>query len=149
MERDRPPPTFVHGSDEPLPVWWTDTPADAPYLTGWVGGRRARALAGRSDAELRNLAVQSLSSIFGHSVARVDGWVEEIFTYDWSTDPFSRGGYSYGGVGAKEARTRLRTPIASTLVLAGEALAGKGHNATVPGALASGYAAAAALTASL
>jgi monoamine oxidase len=145
MERDRPPPTFVHGRDEPFPVWWTGTPPSTPFLTGWVGGPRAEVLGGRTDQELTDLAVQSISSIFGHSVTRVRGWLRNAHTYDWSADPFARGAYSYGGVGAREARSRLRTPVASTLFLAGEALAGEGHNATVPGALASGYAVAAAV----
>jgi monoamine oxidase len=71
--------------------------------------------------------------------------VRAVYTHDWSADPFSRGAYSYGGVGALRARETLRRPVAGTLFLAGEAVAGNGVNATVSGALTSGLQAAAAL----
>jgi len=71
--------------------------------------------------------------------------VRAVYTHDWSTDPFSRGAYSYGGVGALAARETLQRPVAGTLFLAGEALAGAGLNGTVSGALTSGLQAAATL----
>jgi monoamine oxidase len=145
MERDRPPPSFVRGRNEPFPVWWTTTPPELPFLTGWAGGPRARALAGQSEDELVRLALQSASSIFGHSVDDLEHWLRAAYCHDWSTDPFSRGAYSYGGVGAAAAREVLRTPVAGTLFLSGEALAPQGRNATVPGALVSGLRTAAAL----
>jgi monoamine oxidase len=145
MEQHPPASTFVHGRDEPLPVWWTGSPPDTPFLTGWVGGPRAERLRGRPQEELVQLAVESMSSIFGPSVATLNRWLRETYSHDWSNDPFSRGAYSYGGVGAVEAVNTLRMPVANTLFLAGEAVAGHGRNATVPGALSSGYSAAAAV----
>jgi monoamine oxidase len=59
------------------------------------------------------------------------------------TDPVALGAYSYGGVGAREARRLLMAPVSDTLFLAGEATAEAGRNATVHGALASGRRAAA------
>jgi monoamine oxidase len=138
VEAGRPVPSFIHGRDEPLPVWWTGTPPDAPFLTGWAGGPRAEALAGHSPDEVTRRAVQSLGSIFGHPVTRVEQSLQRCYTHDWSSDPFSRGAYSYGGVGAGAAAELLRRPVADTLFLAGEAVNGNGRNATVPGALSSG-----------
>jgi monoamine oxidase len=145
VESGRPVPSFIHGRDEPLPVWWTGSPPDAPFLTGWAGGLRAEALAGQSQEVVTRLAVQSLASIFGHPVSRVEQWLQRSYTHDWSRDPFSRGAYSYGGVGASAATELLRRPVADTLFLAGEAVNGQGRNATVPGALSSGLRTAAQL----
>src|SRR5205823_6106923 len=44
IKRDRPSPSFVHGGGEPFPVWWTTTPPELPFLTGWTGGPRAKGL---------------------------------------------------------------------------------------------------------
>ena len=138
MEGVRPAPSFVRGRNEPISVWWTATPPELPVLTGWAGGPRAKALAGRSHDDLVRLALQSASSIFGHSVENLERELRAAYSHDWLSDAFSRGAYSYGGVGAAAAREVLRTPVAGTLFLSGEALAPQGRNATVPGALASG-----------
>jgi monoamine oxidase len=145
MEEQRPPPMFVHGRDEPLPVWWTGSAPAKPFLTGWVGGPRAEKLRGLPHDDVVREAVRSISTIFGHNISTLEGWLQSAHSHDWSSDPFSRGAYTYGGVGAAGAVHTLRRPIANTLFLAGEAVAGSGRNATVPGALASGYSAAAAL----
>ena len=145
IKPDRPAPSFLHGGREPFPVWWTTTPPALPFLTGWAGGPRAKALAGRSQEELNGLALQSASRIFGYAAEDLERWLRAAYTHDWSTDPFSRGAYSYGGVGAAAARETLCTPVAGTLFVSGEAVAPPGRNATVAGALASGFQAAAAL----
>jgi monoamine oxidase len=145
LEGDQPAPSFVRGRKEPFPVWWTTTPPELPFLTGWAGGPRAKPLAGRSHEERVRLALQSASSIFGHSVDNLERWLRAAYSHDWSSDPFSRGAYSYGGVGAAAAREVLRRPVEGTLFLSGEALAPQGRNATVPGALVSGFRTAAAL----
>jgi len=64
------------------------------------------------------------------------------YAHDWSADPLAGGAYSYGGIGAIEARAALVQPVDGTLYLAGEAVAEDGRNATVHGALVSGYRAA-------
>jgi monoamine oxidase len=145
MDPNRPPSTFIHGRDQPFPVWWTSAPPTLPYLTGWVGGPRAQVMAGRTQDEVARLALQSAASIFGRTGSTLESDVRAVYTHDWSTDSFSRGAYSYGGVGAIAAREILRRPVAGTLFLAGEALAGDGLNGTVSGALTSGLQAAAAL----
>jgi monoamine oxidase len=84
-------------------------------------------------------------AIFGaearHECERILG----AYHHDWITDPFARGAYSYGGVGADEARATLVEPVADTLLLAGEAVAEPGRTATVHGALMTGQRAAAAI----
>jgi monoamine oxidase len=136
-------PMFVHGRNEPFPVCWTGSPPDPPFLTGWVGGPRAQALAGLKIEQLIPLALRSVSSIFGVPGETLAGWLRAAHSYDWTSDPFSRGAYSYGGVHAAAARKALRQPVRNTLFLCGEALADDGRNATVPGALSSGLQAAA------
>jgi monoamine oxidase len=150
MEPDRRAPAFVygpfiHGSGEPFPVWWTTAPPTQPFLTGWLGGPRAQAMVGLTQDDVVRLALQSAASIFGQTVGELESRLRAVYTHDWSADPLSRGAYSYGGVGALPAREVLRKPVAGTLALAGEALAGGGVNATVSGALSSGLEAAAAL----
>jgi monoamine oxidase len=112
-------------------------------LTGWAGGPRAAALTGRGEAALLQAALESLASVFGHDMAELRSRSRLAYAHDWSADPFAGGAYSYGGVGAVEARATLARPIEGTLFLAGEAVAEKGRNATVHGALASGRRAAA------
>jgi monoamine oxidase len=138
-------PSFVHGADEPFPVWWTALPHHRPVLVGWVGGPRAAALTGRPPEDVRRLGIESLSSIFGRGAAELGERLRAFHFHDWAADPFAGGAYSYGGIGAIEARAALAEPVAGTLVLAGEAVAQEGRNATVHGALASGRAAAARL----
>jgi monoamine oxidase len=149
MDKSPPAPAFVHGRDEPLPVWWTAPRPESPFLTGWAGGPRAEALRNRNHQELEHAALQSLASIFGHSFSDVEGWLTSSYSHNWSDDPYALGGYSYGGVGSIPAVQTLSMPVAKTLFLAGEAVAGGGRNATVPGALMSGYAAAGSLIESL
>ena len=149
-EPNRTVPAFVHGQfiygrDQPFPVWWTAEPPSLPYITGWVGGPRAQVMTGRSHDEVARLALQSAANIFGRPVKMLESQVRAVYTHDWSADCFSRGAYSYGGVGALAARETLRRPVAGTLFLAGEALAGDGLNGTVSGALTTGLQAAATL----
>jgi monoamine oxidase len=139
----KPGPGFVYGGPEPFPVWWSALPSLAPVLTGWAGGPRAAALTGRGEAALLRAALDSLGSVFGRDVGELRSRSRLAYAHDWSADPFAGGAYSYGGVGAIEARATLVQPIDGTLFLAGEAVAEKGRNATVHGALASGRRAAA------
>ena len=141
-------PTFVHGMDQPFPVWWTALPSHAPVLTGWIGGPRAEALTGREPDEVLRHAIESLASLFGRDAGWFRARLRRFHFHDWGADPYTGGAYSYGGLGAIEARAALAAPVAGTLVLAGEAVAQAGRNATVHGALASGRLAAALLLAS-
>jgi monoamine oxidase len=142
LERSRRGPTFIHGEDEAFPVWWNASPAEVPLLTGWAGGPGGAALAGLPHDQIVALALSSAASIFGRSVEALGRKLRAAYSHDWSTDPFARGGYSYGGIGASTARKALIRPVENTLFLAGEAVALKGRNATVHGAIDSGLRAA-------
>ena len=86
--------------------------------------------------------MDSLRAIFGASALGDAGRLLGAYHHDWIADPYARGVYSYGGVGAIRARESLAEPVADTLYLSGEALAEGGRNATVHGALMSGKRAA-------
>jgi monoamine oxidase len=128
--------SFMHGGSD-FPVWWTAYPVNTPVITGWAAGPNADALAGRSESELKQIAIESLRKLLGED----PGEVEAAWVHDWSRDPLALGAYSYvraGGVSAAEA---LRNPVENTIYFAGEALAG-GHMGTVHGAIQSGIFAA-------
>jgi monoamine oxidase len=136
------PVSFVHGPGQDFPVWWASRLEDEPRLTGWIGGPRSTALAGRSAAAVMDAAVDSLTAIFGAPVRTAAKQIVGIHYHDWIGDPFALGVYSYGGLGASAARTLLAKPVADTLFLSGEAVAPAGRIATVHGALMSGTRAA-------
>jgi monoamine oxidase len=136
---------FVHGPGQAFPVWWASRSKDEPRLTGWGGGPRTSALAGQSIAVVMDAAVDSLAAIFGSRARTAAKHVKGVHYHDWIADPFALGAYSYGRVGASEARQRLVEPVAGTLYLSGEALAPAGRIATVHGAFMSGTKAADAL----
>lgn len=141
-EPGSPGPAFVHGAGEPFPVWWTARPSLDPLITGWVGGPRAARLDGCGEPAILDAALVSLASVFGRDAGELRGRLRHGWHHDWAADPWAGGAYSYGGVGAVEARRTLVRPVEHTLVLAGEAVAEAGRNATVHGALLSGRRAA-------
>ena len=136
------PVSFVHGPGSAFPVWWASHPGQEPRLTGWRGGPGALALAGSPHAVILEAAIDSLVAIFGATARTAAGQIVGAYHHDWIADPHARGAYSYGGVGAIEARQVLAEPVAGTLFLSGEAVAQGGRNATVHGALMSGMVAA-------
>src|SRR4029079_13503658 len=95
--------------------------------------------------QLRARALVSAPRIFGREVRTLARELRAAYSHDWTSDPYARGAYSYGGVGAARARELLRRPVSGTLFLSGEALVDGGRNATVPGALISGMRSAEAL----
>ena len=135
-------PGFIRGKTEAFPIWWTALPSEVPVITGWVGGPRAAGLVGRGDSALVAIGIESLASVFGQDPGELRARARAGYAHDWSDDAYAGGAYSYGGVGAIGARNALVQPVDGTLFLAGEAVAEGGTNATVHGALASGWEAA-------
>ena len=141
------PMLFLQIPGRPLPVWWT-APKSAPVLTAWAGGPAAERLAGTSERDLLRLAIESLAAGLGVGEEDVRRRLREHHWHDWSSDRFSRGAYSYVGVGGTRAHEVLSRPVDHTLFFAGEATCGEGLNATMEGALRSGRRAAARLLSS-
>jgi monoamine oxidase len=135
--------SFVHASRPlPFPVWWTSYPARSPTLVAWAGGPDADALSTLPLSELEARAVASLSTLFSMRPSDVREKLVATFHHDWINDPFSRGAYSYVGVGGHRVPARLATPVKDTIWLAGEAADRDGRTGTVHGAMSSGYRAA-------
>jgi monoamine oxidase len=134
--------SFLQSTDAAFPVWWTMMPLRESLLTGWAGGPRAAAMAGMSGDEITALALASIARQLGVTRKTVEGVLTGAWTHDWSTDPWSRGAYSYALVGGSDAAKTLARSVDGTLFFAGEATDAEGRNGTVHGAIASGYRAA-------
>jgi monoamine oxidase len=135
--------SFLFSEDEWFPTWWTAMPNNSPIITGWAPFRSAERLSGRNPSFVVEHSLQSLSRLLGVPLQNLETRLEDAYFHDWQSDPFSRGAYSYGKVGAVEAQKVLGAPVENTLFFAGEATDISGHNGTVHGAIASGYRAAA------
>lgn len=134
--------SFLHAPGEWLPTWWTALPFRAPVLTGWAGGPAAEKLSHQGETFILERATETLSHLFGLEWNRIEGLLEAWHVHDWQADAFSRGAYSYSGVGGLEARRSLATPVENTLYFAGEATEFDGHSGTTHGAIATGRRAA-------
>lgn len=113
--------------------------AKKPMLVGHVAGDAGREMESRSDAENTTRVVKILSAMFKRKAPEPTG----SLVSRWSTDPFARGSYSVGAVGAKATdRAALGSSVDEKLFFAGEAVH-RTTNATVHGAYLTGIAAAA------
>jgi monoamine oxidase len=133
---------FLHAFDQPFPTWWTAIEPEVPLLTAWAGGPQAKRLGNAGESALVELAVTSLAGALGMARSDVARLLEGHHYHDWNGDPFALGAYTYVSVGGGEAHRALARPVADTLFFAGEATCGGGHNATMEGALQSGWRAA-------
>ena len=133
---------FLFTNDPYFPTWWTANALPYPILTAWAAGRYASAQKGLATDEIIHRAKQSLARIMGIAERDLTEQITGAFTHDWQTDPFSLGAYSYAAVGGIDAARALAAPVAGTLYFAGEATNSDGYNATVHGAMATGYRAA-------
>jgi monoamine oxidase len=90
-----------------------------PVLLSFSNGETAARLdRGASDGEVKDVAMASLRKMFGNDVPEP----EAMLYPRWLSDPWSRGGYSYPGVGsAPEDRTDHARPLARRVFFAGEA----------------------------
>jgi monoamine oxidase len=133
---------FLLTGGQPFQGWWTGYPLVAPILVAWAGGPAADALAGLSNAERVDRALDSLARVVRVPRAVIDQQIVVWDTHDWAADPFARGAYSYVRVGGIAAQTLLTSPAENMLFFAGEATELAGHQATVHGALFAGRRAA-------
>jgi len=126
------------------PVWWTRRPETEPVptLVGWSGGPRSAALRGLTDEQLGEHACRELANAFQLPLEDVRGQLITTHTYDWSTDVFALGSYSYVPARAVGASLAMTEPAANTLFFAGEHTDTTGNWGTVHAALGSGIRAA-------
>jgi monoamine oxidase len=96
----------------------------------------------KTESEAVDKALTTLSVLTRQKRMKLEDLCEDYAFHDWQGDPFSRGAYSYVGVGGDGAPAVLARPVQNTLFFAGEATAPEGRNGTVDGALTSGYRAA-------
>jgi monoamine oxidase len=131
--------SFLLAEDEYFPTWSTTLPFREPQITGWAPFQCADRLSGKDNAFVTQCGLQSLSRILDVRSSDLEKLLEGAYFHDWQQDPFSRGAYSYGRVGADGAQEELAKPLLATLYFAGEATASPGSNGTVHGAIASGH----------
>ena len=126
-------------TDEEIPTWWTQFPAESNLLTGWLGGPNATKKIFEPDSSLLQTALQSLSSIFRMPPAMLQ---EELMNYkiiNWLNQPYIKGGYSYNTLHSEKARKILASPVNNTIYFAGEAISKSESQGTVESALQSGH----------
>jgi monoamine oxidase len=135
--------SFLHTAEEvAYPTWWSALPLRVPLLTGWAGGPQAYGMSDRDSEDLVESAIVSLSRALGFDPHFLEDQLESWYSHNWQSDPYSRGAYSFTGVGGAGASRELAEPVAETLYFAGEAAEFEGMGGTVEGALASGLRAA-------
>jgi monoamine oxidase len=133
---------FLHVPGAPFPTFWVPRPFDVPVLIAWAAGPAGVALSGQAEALQVRAALHSLSSALDRESAQLIASLEEAMAFDWGSDPFSRGAYSWVPVGQLRRQRTLALPVGDALHFAGEATNWEGHCATVHGALDSGLRAA-------
>jgi monoamine oxidase len=113
-----------------------------PILLSFTNGDTALSFDQKTDdAGVRKAALDSLRSMFGDAVPEPDGF---LFPR-WQSDPWSRGSYSYPGVGSPpEDRAAYAQPLGRRVFFAGEATEAVIYG-TVHAALLSGERAAEAI----
>jgi monoamine oxidase len=134
--------SFVHATEEAIPVWWTAYPVRAPLLVGWAGGVKSTRIADRTTDGLTRIGIDILARVFAMNARTLAGKLVAAWTHDWQNDPWSRGAYSYPVVGGAEASQLLARSVSGTVFFAGEAASAEDRNGTVDGAIASGQEAA-------
>jgi monoamine oxidase len=111
-------------------------------LVGWTGGPAAKKLAGKTSASVFREAKRTLAGLLGCDERRLASMIADFRTHDWTSDPLTRGAYSFSVAGHETAPAKLAKPVANTVFFAGEATADPLELGTVHGALSSGERAA-------
>jgi len=135
---------FAMDREAAIPVWWTqDTQrgelasgSKARFLIGWAGGPKAGDMRGLTLQDISRRVVESMARVFNIAPTELNELIAAVQFHDWTEDPFSRGAYSYPGVGGLEAAKVLAQPVEGTVFFAGEAT--DAAWGTVHGAMASG-----------
>lgn len=131
--------SFLFSRHELFPTWWTEMPEHLPIITGWAPASSPEKLAGMTDDQIINQALDALSSLLRVTKSHVESQLVSAYFHNWDNDPFSRGAYSYAKVGGEGCQQVLGSPLDNTLFFAGEHTDTTGHNGTVHAAIASGH----------
>ena len=127
---------FLHSDEKVFPVWWAEAPE--PVLIGWTGGPAAENLAGLPSRQVFKSAVRALAKLLGCTQQALRKSIVDWRTHDWTSDPLTRGAYSFSAAGKEDLPRLMSEPVKNTLFFAGEATADPLELGTVHGALASG-----------
>jgi monoamine oxidase len=122
-------------SKEIIPTWWTQLPSNSGLLTGWLGGQQVLRVKGRSQKEIGEIAIDSLSKTVNIPAADLKAMLIAQEVHDWSSNPFSQGAYSYSMLPTSEARKKFCQPVDDTIYFAGEGYYEGSSSATVEAAL--------------
>lgn len=133
---------FVGSTTSTETVSYQVRPLGRPLLEAFLSGDLALRLETAGIEEMSALVREELVGLFG--AAAVPALVPVAHSA-WSTDPFSRGAYTYVAPGDVPARDELAQPIADRLFFAGEACTKTLHS-TIHGAWQTGEAAAKQIT---
>jgi monoamine oxidase len=125
-------------SEETIPVWWTQYPAEHPVLTGWFGGPKTQQVAQCDEDGLLAMGLASLAGTFGLPAEDLRRDLVAARAINWANDRFARGAYSYATLRTHEARSALLATRGAPVLFAGEALYRGSERGTVEAALASG-----------
>jgi len=124
-------------TNEQVPTWWTQLPANNSILTGWLGGDKANSLKDNTGQEILQIALQSLSNAFGIPVEDLKSQLKASKIANWCKEADINGGYSFNTVKSAEAKKILREPVDDTIFFTGEALFEGTPGGTVEAALSS------------
>ena len=119
-------------------TWWTQYPEINTILTGWMAGPEAFKYKEASNEQLLELALDSLSQVLKIDKAFIAEQIITSKSFNWPSDPFTKGAYSYTTIHTKDAYERLAEPVENVIFFAGEALYSGEVTATVEGAFGSG-----------
>jgi monoamine oxidase len=125
-------------SEETVPVWWTQHPAEHPVLTGWLAGPATEGFARLDENELIETGLASLTAIFGLAPGQLRQDLVAARAINWAHDPFARGAYSYATLPTRRAQSELARWDGGAVLFSGEALYQGPDMGTVEAALASG-----------
>lgn len=131
---------FIHDFGAAVPTWWCDS--RGPVIVGWVAGRRAEELKGKSATEIMQIGLETIGRIFRKPVVKFLKDLAAFELHDWSADEYARGAYTYLPVNGLDLPKLLGEPVDETLFFAGEATATDAQMGTVFGAMESGLRAA-------
>ena len=107
-------------------------------ITGWLGGPKSGALQTLDEETIIRKGLHSLSNIFNTSVGVLGRKLQSAKIYNWSSDPYFCGSYSYAVINGGDHMKKILEPVEGTIYFAGEGLHNGIDIGTVEAALVSG-----------